>query len=103
MRRSLVNGAYSIAYFKHPSDPRCANDPAMKAYKSELGQYCSSCEAGDAFNTFGVLVADTMVKTLIKAGKTPTRAKLVKAADNLKLTNPLLYKGVEIRDIRPLP
>ena len=37
-----------------------------------------------------------MVKTLIKAGKTLTGAKLVKAADNLKLTNPLLYKGVKI-------
>ncbi len=93
---SLVNGSYSVAYFKQPDDPQYANDPAIRSYKSIIGKYCSSCEAGDAFNTFGVLVADTMVKTLLKAGKTPTRAKLVKAADNLKLTNSLLYKGVRI-------
>jgi branched-chain amino acid transport system substrate-binding protein len=93
---SLVNGAYSVAYFKQPDDPQYANDPAIRQYKSILGKYCSSCDSADSFNTFGMLVADTMVKTLVKAGKTPTRAKLVHAADNLKLTNPLLYPGVKI-------
>jgi branched-chain amino acid transport system substrate-binding protein len=93
---SLVNGAYSVASFKQPDDPAYDNEPAMKSYKAIMAKYGSGINDKDAFNTFGYLVADTMVKTLIKAGKNPTRASLVKAADNLTVTNPLFFKGIKV-------
>jgi branched-chain amino acid transport system substrate-binding protein len=105
---SLVNGSYSIGYFKQPDDPAWANDPAIKTYKAIMAKYGSALNQNDSNNTFGYLVADTMVKTLINAGKNPTRASLVKAAMNLNITQPLFYKGIRVttsnrcRDYFPL-
>jgi branched-chain amino acid transport system substrate-binding protein len=105
---NLVNGAYSIGYFKQPDDPAWANDPAIKTYKAIMAKYGSSLNVNDSNNTYGYLVADTMVKTLIKAGKNPTRASLVKAAMNMTVTHPLFYKGIRVttsdrcRDYFPL-
>ncbi len=94
---SLVNGAYSTSYGKDPSDPRWANDPAMKAYKAQLGQYCSACNVNDGFSLYGWGVADVLTRTLIKAGKNVTRASLVKAALNLRITNlPYGLKGITL-------
>jgi branched-chain amino acid transport system substrate-binding protein len=85
---SLVNGAYSTSYGKDPSDPRWANDPAIKAYKEILGKYCATCNPNDAFNLYGFGVGDVLIRAMIKAGKNLTRASLVKASMNLNIRKP---------------
>ena len=92
----LVDQALSVVYGIDPGDPRIQNTAVVKQYKSILAKYCSTCRAGDAFNTYGFGEADLMVKTLLKAGKNPTRASLVHAADNVNTTLPYLLKGVRV-------
>jgi branched-chain amino acid transport system substrate-binding protein len=48
------------------------------------------------FNYYGMAVAYTMVDTLGKAGRNPTRASVLRAATHLKETNPFLLPGVRI-------
>ena len=54
----------------------------------------------DVYNWYGMTVAWTMVETLKRAGKTPTRASLLRAAQNLNLTNnPFLLPGIALKTI----
>jgi branched-chain amino acid transport system substrate-binding protein len=49
------------------------------------------------FNYYGMAVAYTMVDTLKKAGRNPTRASVLKAATHLDETNPFMLPGVRIK------
>ncbi len=94
----LTRGALSIAFVKNPNDPLWAKDPATALYRRILKQYAPSAKATDVYNWYGMTVAWTMVETLRRAGPQLTRARLLHAAQNLKLaTNPFLLPGITIR------
>ena len=55
----------------------------------------------DVYNWYGMTVAWTMVETLKRSGKTPTRAGLLRAAQNLNLaSNPFLLPGIALKTTR---
>ena len=94
----LTRGALSIAFVKNPNDPLWARDPATALYRRILKQYAPSAKATDVYNWYGMTVAWTMAETLRRAGPQLTRARLLQAAQNLKLaTNPFLLPGITIR------
>lgn len=97
----LTKGALSIAFVKNPNDPVWAKDPVVALYRSILKKHAPSARPTDVYNWYGMTVAWTMVETLRKAGKSLTRAGLLRAAQSLSLTdNPFLLPGIAIRTSR---
>jgi len=103
----LTKGALSIAFVKNPNDPIWAKDKAVALYRSIMRKYDPSGKQTDVYNWYGMTVAWTMVETLRKAGKSPTRSSLLKAAQSLDtLANPFLLPGIRLQtsrtDYRPM-
>lgn len=95
-----IDGVISVGYIKDPTDPQWANDAGMKLYKQVIAN-CSTCDANDGFNIYGVAVAYTMVDVLKQAGNDLTRANVIKiASSELNETganaNPFLLPGVDV-------
>jgi branched-chain amino acid transport system substrate-binding protein len=94
----LTKGAYSIAFVKNPNDPVWAKDPALRLYRTIMRRHLPQGKPSDVYNWYGMTVAWTMVETLRRAGKSPTRTSLLKAAQNLNLTgNPFLLPGIALK------
>jgi branched-chain amino acid transport system substrate-binding protein len=91
-----VNGSLSIAFVKDPTDKVWAKDPAVPLYKSILKKYAPGAKPEDVYNFYGMGVAYTMVDALKHAGKSPTRASLLAAAQHLDEVNPFMRPGVKI-------
>jgi branched-chain amino acid transport system substrate-binding protein len=91
-----VNGSQSIAFVKDPTDKAWAKDSAVALYKSILKKYAPGAKPEDVYNFYGMGVAYTMVDALKHAGKNPTRASLLKAAQHLDEVNPFMRPGVKI-------
>jgi branched-chain amino acid transport system substrate-binding protein len=98
---SLTKGALSIAFVKNPNDPIWRKDAALALYRKIMSRYNPRGKQSDVYNWYGMTVAWTMVETLKKAGKTPTRASLLRAAQNLYLrNNPFLLPGIALKTSR---
>jgi branched-chain amino acid transport system substrate-binding protein len=95
--RMQVEGSVSIAFVKDPTSRQWAKDRTVRLYKSILRRFLPSAKADDVFNYYGMAVAYTMVDTLRKAGRNPTRALVLRAATHLNETNPFLLPGVKIQ------
>jgi branched-chain amino acid transport system substrate-binding protein len=91
-----AKGIISTAYFKDPEDPRWANDPAMKEYKSALRKYSPRANPNDPFNVYGWAVAQTMVEAL-RNMEDPTRDSLMDSVRALNVKQPIMLPGVQIR------
>jgi branched-chain amino acid transport system substrate-binding protein len=91
-----VNGSLSIAFVKDPTDKAWAKDPVVPLYKSILEKYAPGAKPEDVYNFYGMGVAYTMVDALKRAGKNPTRASLLAAAQHLDEVNPFMRPGVKI-------
>ena len=97
----LTKGAWSIAFVKNPNDPIWAKDPALALYRTIMKRHLPSGKASDVYNWYGMTVAWTMVETLKKAGKSPTRASLLRAASSLDIGgNPFLLPGIKLQTTR---
>ena len=95
---TLTKGALSIAFVKNPNDPIWRKDPALALYRRIMSKYNPRGKQSDVYNWYGMTVAWTMVETLKRAGKTPTRASVLRAAQNLNLTNnPFLLPGIALK------
>jgi len=91
-----IEGTISVGYIKDPTDPQWTNDDGMKLYKQVIAN-CTTCDANDGFNIYGVAVAYTMVDVLKQAGSNLTRANIIKiASSQLNETNPFLLPGVTV-------
>jgi branched-chain amino acid transport system substrate-binding protein len=91
-----IDGAISVGYIKDPTDPQWANDDGMKLYRKVIAN-CSTCDANNGFNIYGVAVAYSMVDVLKQAGTNLTRANVMKIAPSqLNETNPFLLPGVTV-------
>ena len=95
--RRTVEGSISIAFVKDPTSQQWARDKTVRLYKSILARFLPGAKPDDVFNYYGMAVAYTMVDTLRKAGRDPTRASVLRAATHLRETNPFLLPGVRIR------
>ena len=92
----LANGSSSIAFVKDPTDKVWAKDPAVRLYRAILKKYAPGAKAEDVYHFYGMGVAYTMVDALKHAGKSPTRASLLKAATHLNEVNPFMRPGIKI-------
>jgi branched-chain amino acid transport system substrate-binding protein len=92
-----VEGSISIAFVKDPTSTQWAKDKTVRLYKTVMKRYLPSAKADDVFNYYGMAVAYTMVDTLRRAGRNPTREGVLRAATHLNETNPFLLPGVRIR------
>jgi branched-chain amino acid transport system substrate-binding protein len=93
-----TNGAISFAFLKDPTDAKLKNDKAVKLYKSILKKYGNGANPDVVAHFYGMAVAFTMVDALRHAGKSPTRASLLKAATHLdERNNPFLRKGIAVK------
>jgi ABC-type branched-subunit amino acid transport system substrate-binding protein len=91
-----VDGSLSIAFVKDPTDKVWAKDPVVSLYKSILKKFAPGAKPEDVYNFYGMGVAYTMVDALEHAGKNPTRASLLAAAQHLDEVNPFMRPGVKI-------
>ena len=95
---TLTKGALSVAFVKNPNDPIWRKDPALALYRKVMSRYHPRGKPGDVYNWYGMTVAWTMVETLKRSGKTPTRASLLRAAQNLSISNnPFLLPGIALK------
>ena len=94
----LTRGARAIAFVKNPNDPIWAKDPAVALYRSILKRFAPSAKPTDVYHWYGMTVAWTMVDVLKRAGKSPTRASVLRAARSLDTSaNPFLLPGTRLR------
>jgi branched-chain amino acid transport system substrate-binding protein len=94
--RKHVEGSISIAFVKDPTSTLWAKDKTVRLYKSILQRFLPGAKPDDVFNYYGMAVAYTMVDTLRKAGRNPTRESVLRAATHLDETNPFMLPGVRI-------
>jgi branched-chain amino acid transport system substrate-binding protein len=94
----VVNASISGVFLKDPTDPKWQNDAGVKLYRQILKRYAPSANAEDPYHVYGMAAAYTFVEALKKAGKSPTRDAIVKAAASLNVTkNPFMIPGIFIR------
>ncbi|HKW07980.1 MAG TPA: ABC transporter substrate-binding protein [Candidatus Dormibacteraeota bacterium] len=94
---AALKNVTSVGYIKDPTDPQWASDAGMQLYKQVIAN-CSTCNANDGFNIYGVAVAYTMVDVLKQAGTNMTRQNVINiAASQLNETNPFLLPGVKVK------
>ncbi|HEX6663272.1 MAG TPA: ABC transporter substrate-binding protein [Gaiellaceae bacterium] len=97
----FVSGAVSSAYLKNVTNPKYANDAAVKQYRALLAKYGpSNADANNGFYYYGVAKAYDTAKVLFNAGKNPTRASLMRAALNMNWRNPYAIAGVRVKTSR---
>jgi branched-chain amino acid transport system substrate-binding protein len=92
-----TEGTLSIAFLKDPTDPRWAKDAGGKLYRTIFKQYGSG-DINDVYNVYAMASAFTFVEALKKAGKNLTRTGLLRAVNNLSVTNnPFVLPGITIK------
>jgi branched-chain amino acid transport system substrate-binding protein len=91
-----VNGSISTSYVKDPANPKYDNDPAMKQYKALMAKYGPGLNPNNGLYTYGFAKAYDVAMLLQKAGKNPTRAKLMQLARTMNWVNPFLLPGVRV-------
>jgi branched-chain amino acid transport system substrate-binding protein len=95
-----VDGIISTGAYVDASIPSEANLTGVKLGKQILAEYASSLDPNNSLTFYGLANAWTMVYALKNAGKTPTRAGLMRALKNLnpkKAKNPFLAPGVTLK------
>jgi branched-chain amino acid transport system substrate-binding protein len=92
-----VDGTITATWIKNAPDPAMAKDPAVKLFKSIIAKYDPKASVNDQNVYNAISSAWTMVYALQHAGKTPTRAGLMRALTHLNVVNPFLQKGVVLK------
>jgi branched-chain amino acid transport system substrate-binding protein len=99
--QKAANGSISIAFGKDPAAPIWRNDKGIRLFQTILRRYgndVTSRDLKDGYYTAGMAAAHTMVVTLRKAGRNPTRQSVMRAATRLNdKTNPFVLPGIVIR------
>jgi branched-chain amino acid transport system substrate-binding protein len=94
-----VDGMLSTRYLKDQNAAEFASDPGIAQYKMILDKYGKDCPVADNFCTAGMAFAYSVVDVLNKAGKNPTRQKVVDIAAGQmnESDNFLLLSGITVR------
>jgi branched-chain amino acid transport system substrate-binding protein len=93
----FLNGTISTAYAKNPTNPKYANDPALRRYRQIVGKYVAGADTNNGFFLTGFAAASDAVRLLYLAGKNPTRTSLMRATEKMNWVNPYLIKGVRVK------
>ena len=93
----FLNGTISTGYIKNPTNPKYANDPAIRQYRRIVGKYVSGADTNNGFFLSGFAAARDAVRLLFLAGKNPTRTSLMRATQRMNWVNPYLIKGIRVK------
>ncbi len=94
---ATVNGSISSQYLKDPASPAFANDATIKQYKTLMAKYAPTANANNSLYYYGFAKADTFVRAMYKAGKSPTRAGLMRALLSFDEASPFLLPGSRLK------
>jgi len=95
--KKQTDGTISIVFLKDPTDPPWARDRGIKLYRTIMKRF-KGTNPSDVYNVYGMSVAHTFVEALKKAGKNPTRDRIMRAATHLNIHNdPFLLPGIVVR------
>ena len=89
-------GAISTAFLHDPTNPTQQRYPGVKLYRQIMRRYLPKEDPNAVAHLYGMMAAYTMVDALRHAGRNPTRASLLAAAQHLKETNPFLLPGLPV-------
>jgi len=90
-------GLITVQYIKDPTDPRWAEDPAMKEWYEFMKTEYPAGETKDAGNAYAYVGAQTLVHVLEKCGDDLSPKNIMKQAASLKDFAPgLLLPGIRI-------
>jgi branched-chain amino acid transport system substrate-binding protein len=96
--KQIAKGAISIVYFKDPTDPRWAKDKGLALERKILKKYVPGANPNDGYYVAGMASAISMVDVLKRAGKSPTRQSLMKAARSMnEKKHPLVIPGIVVK------
>jgi branched-chain amino acid transport system substrate-binding protein len=91
-------GAVSSGWLRDPTDPALASSPGVKLYRQIMRRYLPNADQNALAHLYGIVVAYVMTDALRHAGRTPTRASLLRAVQHLQEPdNPFLLPGAAIR------
>jgi ABC-type branched-subunit amino acid transport system substrate-binding protein len=92
-----AKGLITVEYVKDPTDPRWADDPAMKEWFAFMKSEYPSGDTRDGLNAFAYVVAQTLVHVLTQCGDDLSPKNLMKQAASLKdFAPPMLLPGVKM-------
>jgi branched-chain amino acid transport system substrate-binding protein len=94
---ATVNGSLSVGYLLDPANPKYDATAGVKLYKQVMAKYGPGLNVNNGLYLYGFAKGYDAVMLLSKAGKTPTRAALMRAARNMNWTNPFALPGVKIK------
>jgi branched-chain amino acid transport system substrate-binding protein len=89
-------GATSMAFLHDPTNPTQKRSAGVKLYLQIMKRYLPREDPKAVAHIYGMMAAYTMVAALRAAGKSPTRASLLRAARHLTLANPFLLPGLKV-------
>jgi branched-chain amino acid transport system substrate-binding protein len=90
-------GATSTAFLHDPTNPTQKRSAGVKLYLQIMKRYLPGEDPKAVAHIYGMMAAYTMVTALKNAGKNPTRASLLKAAQHLDIANPFLLPGLHVK------
>jgi branched-chain amino acid transport system substrate-binding protein len=93
---SVGVGATSTAFLHDPTNPTQKRSAGVKLYLQIMKQYLPNEDPKAVAHIYGMMAAFAMVDALQHAGKNPTRASLLHAAQHLNETNPFLLPGLRL-------
>jgi ABC-type branched-subunit amino acid transport system substrate-binding protein len=104
--KSVGVGATSTAFLHDPTNPTQAKTAGVKLYLQIMKRYLPTEDSKAVAHIYGMMAAYAMVDALKHAGKSPTRASLLRAAQHLDSTNPFLLPELRVtttpRDYFPI-
>jgi branched-chain amino acid transport system substrate-binding protein len=98
-KNRTTEGATSVAFLKDSTNKlKWGKDAGVKLYLSIMKRFSKGGDPNAVANMYGMAVAHTMVEALRKAGRDPTRKKLLDAATHLtSKPNPFLLPGIVVK------
>jgi branched-chain amino acid transport system substrate-binding protein len=89
-------GATSTAFLHDPTNPTQKRSAGVKLYLQIMKQYLPSEDPKAVAHIYGMMAAYAMVDALKHAGRSPTRASLLRAVQHLDEANPFLLPGLRL-------
>lgn len=89
-------GATSTAFLHDPTNPTQKGSPGVKLYREIMKGYLPREDPKAVAHIYGMMAAYAMVDALERAGKNPTRASVLQAAQHMNSANPFLLPGLRL-------
>jgi branched-chain amino acid transport system substrate-binding protein len=90
-------GLTTALYFKDPTDPQWANDPALKLWLDWMKKYYPEGDIRDGANIYAYAAAQTVVHVLRQCGDDLSHESIMRQAASLKdVEIPVLLPGIKL-------